>query len=185
MKTLKKSAFILLIVFLSFVGLGLFLNNQEYQLETNINRPVSEVFQLFNDPYRLSEWLTEVKSFEPITETENKIGNKYKMIVDNDGKMVELIETLTGYKENKMVELNFVSGWMRKYNKFTFSESENGTKMIAHYAIEGTNPFAKSLFLFFTRTFQEIDSTNLARFKIFAEKQSVVIEAPKEIEIIN
>ena len=185
MKILKKSAFILLIVFLMFVGLGLFLNKQEYQLETSINRPVSEVFRLFNNHNRLSEWLTEVKSFEPITETENKIGSKYKMIVDNDGKIVELIETLTGYKENKMVEMNFVSGWMRKYNKFTFSESENGTKMIAHYSIEGTNPFAKSLFLFFTRTFQEIDLNNLARFKTFAEKQAIFIEPTNEIEIIN
>lgn len=181
MKMLKKSGLILLIVFLAFIGLGLFLNNQEYQLETNINRPVSEVFQLFNDYNRISEWLTEVKSFEPITETENKIGSEYRMIVDNDGKIVELIETVTAYKENELVELNFVSGWMHKYNHFTFSKSENGTKMIAHYTIEGTNPFAKSLFLFFTRTFQEIDSTNLARFKIFAEKQTVITEASKEI----
>lgn len=185
MKTLKKSGIILLVVMLAFITLGLFLNKQEYTLETEINRPVQEIFQLFNDRNRLSEWLTEVKSFEPITETENKIGNKYKMMVDNDGKIVELIETLTGYKENEMVEMEFVSGWMHKYNHFTFSKSENGTKMIARYSIEGTNPFAKSLFLFFTKSFQEIDAANLERFTTFAEKQAVYIEPINEIEIIN
>lgn len=185
MKTLKKSGLILLIVFLCFVGLGLFLNNQEYQLETNINRPVNEVFQLYNDHNRLSEWLPEVKSFEPITETENEVGSKYKMIVDNDGKIVELIEIVTAFKKNEWVEMNFVSGWMHKYNKFTFSKSETGTKMIAKYTIEGTNPFAKSLFLFFTKSFQEIDARNLARFKKFAEKQAIVIETSKEIEALN
>jgi uncharacterized membrane protein len=185
MKTLKKSGIILLLVFLAFVALGLFLNKQEYQLETEIKRPVGEVFQLFNNHDRISEWLTEIKSFEPIAETENKIGSEYKMMVDNDGKIVELIETLTDYKENEMVKMEFVAGWMHKYNHFTFSESENGTKMIAHYSIEGTNPFAKSLFLFFTKSFQEIDGTNLERFKTFAEKQPVFIEPTTEIEIIN
>lgn len=185
MKTLKKSAILLLIVILAFVALGLFLNKQEYQLETEINRPVEEVFQLFNDHTRLSEWLIEVKSFEPINETEDKIGSQFKMMVDNDGKIVELIETLTGYQENEMVEMEFIAGWMHKYNHLTFSESKNGTKIIAHYSIEGTNPFAKSLFLFFTKKFQEIDSTNLVRFKNFAEKQPVYIPPTNEIEIIN
>ncbi|MBN2598601.1 MAG: SRPBCC family protein [Marinifilaceae bacterium] len=183
MKTLKKSGIILLIVFLAFVVLGLFLNKQEYQLETEINRPVEEVFQLFNDHNRLSEWLTEVKSFKSIAETEDKVGSKYKLMIDNDGKIVELIETLTGYKENEMLEMDFTAGWMHKYNQFSFKKSDNGTKIIAGYSIEGTNPFAKSLFLFFTKTFQEIDSTNLARFKNFAEKQPILIEST--IESIN
>ncbi|BAX81500.1 SRPBCC family protein [Labilibaculum antarcticum] len=185
MRTLKKSGIILLVAILTFITLGLFLNKQEYQLETTINRPLAEVFQLFNDHNRLSEWLTEVQSFEPITETENRIGSRYKMMVDNDGKIVELIETLTDYKENEMVETEFVAGWMHKYNHFTFSESENGTKIIAHYSIEGTNPFAKSLFLFFTKSFQEVDGTNLARFTTFAEKQAIFIEPINEIDIVN
>ena len=185
MKTLKKSGILLLIIFLAFVALGLFLNKQEYQLETEINRPVEEVFQLFNDHNRLSEWLTEVKSFESITETEDKVGSKYKLMVDNDGKIVELIETLTGYKENETLEIDFTAGWMHKYNHFTFEKSDNGTKIIAKYSIEGTNPFARSLFLFFTKTFQEIDSTNLSRFKTFAEKQPILIAPTTEIEIVN
>ncbi|PKQ62232.1 hypothetical protein BZG02_13010 [Labilibaculum filiforme] len=185
MKTLQKSAIILLTVFLAFVILGFFLNKQEYQLETEINRPVSEVFQLFNDRDLLSEWLTEVKSFETITETENKIGSKYKMMIDNDGKIVELIETLTAYKENEMIEMDFVANWMHKSNRFTFEKSDKGTRLIAKYSIEGTNPFAKSLFLFFTKSFQGIDSNNLDRFKTFAEKRAFFMEQKNEIEIIN
>jgi hypothetical protein len=65
---------------------------------------------------------------------------------------------------------------MHKYNHYTFSKSEKGTKILARYAVEGTNPFAKTLFLFFTKTFRKIDVTNLERFKIFAEKQPLVSE---------
>jgi uncharacterized membrane protein len=176
MKTLKKTGILLGIVLLVFIGLGFFLEKQQYQVETEINRPVKEVFQLFNNHHRLSEWLSEVKSCEAILETPEKIGNEYKMTVDNNGKIVELIEKLTNYKENEIVEIEFNAEWMHKYNHYTFSKSEKGTKILARYAVEGTNPFAKTLFLFFTKTFRKIDVTNLERFKIFAEKQPLVSE---------
>lgn len=176
MKTLKKTGILLGIVLLAFIVLGLFLDKQQYQVETKINRPIEEVFQLFNNHNRLSEWLLEVKSFEAIVETPEKIGSEYKITVDNEGKVVELIEKLTNYKENELVEIEFEAEWMHKYNHYSFSKSGSGTEILAKHSVEGTNPFAKSMFLFFTKTFQKIDATNLERFKVFAEKQPVFID---------
>ncbi|WP_372751478.1 SRPBCC family protein [Labilibaculum sp.] len=185
MKILKKTGILLAILLLATTVLGLFLGKQQYLIENKVDRPVKKVFQLFTNHDRLSEWLSEVKSFEVIIETPEKIGSEYKLMVDNDGNMVELIEKLSNYKENKLIEIEYKSGWMHKYNHYSFSESEKGTKIVARYTIEGTNPLAKSLFLLFTKSFQKIDATNLERFKVFAEKQAIYSEPTNELEVVN
>ena len=176
MKFLKVTGLIILCLFLIFLAIGLISGKQEYQAEVEINKPVSEVFAWFNDHESLSEWIPEVKSFEPINETPNKVGSEYKMLIDSEGQVMEMHETLTGYKENEMIEMVFVAGWMTKNNHFTFQQSELGTILKAKYSVEGNNILAKSMFAFFTKMFKQIDETNLNRFKDFVEAQPVFIE---------
>ena len=179
MKVLKIIGIIVLIVVLGFLAIGVFSGKQEYKLEINIDRQVAEVFQRFNDHEQLTEWLPEVKSFEVINETPNMIGSEYKMMIDSDGRVMELYETLTAYKENEHVEMEFRAGAMIKHNHFSFEESTNGTILIAKYRVEGANPFAKSMFALFTKMFKEIDSKNLERFKEFVEQQPIITEIEK------
>ncbi|NOU58998.1 SRPBCC family protein [Marinifilum caeruleilacunae] len=174
MKFLKIFGIILLVLVLGFLSIGLFSGKQEYQAEVKIYKPVAEVFALFNDQESLLKWLPEVKSFEPIKETPNKVGSEYKMLIDNQGQVMEMHETLTGYKENEMIEMVFVAGWMTKNNHFTFEKLNEGTLLKASYTVEGNNIFAKSMFAFFGSMFKQIDETNLNRFKDFVESQTAL-----------
>lgn len=176
MKFLKIFGIIILLLFLGFLSIGLISDKQEYQVEVDINKPVTEVFAWFNNHESLSEWIPEVKSFEPIKETPNKVGSEYKMLIDSEGKVMEMHETLTAYKQNEIIEMVFVAGEMTKYNHFTFQATDNGTLIKAKYKVEGNNIFAKSMFAFFTKMFKQIDETNLNRFKDFVEAQPVYIE---------
>jgi len=185
MKALKITGVVILLLILGFLSIGFFSVKQVYQAETEIQRPVNEVFQLFNDHEKISEWIPEVKSFEIIQETPNLVGNTYKMMIENEGELMELRETLTGFKKNKMVKMEFSAGWMNKTNHFTFTKTENGTHILANYTVQGNNPFAKSLFAFFTKMFREIDSKNLYQFKQFVEKQPIQIDSLINNSITN
>ncbi|PXY01064.1 hypothetical protein DF185_10445 [Marinifilum breve] len=176
MKFLKIFGIIILVLILGFLAIGLFVSKHEYKSEVEINKPVIETFAHFNNHESLLKWLPEVKSFEPIKETPNKVGSEYKMLIDSQGKVMEMHETLTAYKENEMIEMVFVAGWMTKNNRFTFEKSTNGTLLKAEYKVEGNNIFAKSMFAFFSKMFKQIDETNLNRFKEFVESQPVYIE---------
>jgi uncharacterized membrane protein len=176
MRFLKVFGLIVLLLFIGFLAIGLFSGDQEYETEIEINKPVSEVFYWFNNHESLSKWIPEVESFEPIKETSNKIGSEYKMLVNNEGKLMEIYETLTAFKENEQIEMEFVAGWMTKYNHFTFEETNMGTLLKAKYRVKGNNIFAKSMFAFFTKMFKQIDETNLSRFKEFTEAQHLYIE---------
>jgi uncharacterized membrane protein len=176
MKALKIIVVTILVLFLGFLSIGLISGKQEYEAEVLINKPVSDVFYWFNNHEKLSEWLHEVKSFEVINETENKIGSTYKMIIDSEGKEMELHETLTGFKENEMVEMLFEIGEMNKNNLFQFINDDGNTKLTARYTVEANNIFTKSMFFFFTGMFKQIDTENLNKFKAFVEAQPVYIE---------
>ncbi|RUT79523.1 SRPBCC family protein [Ancylomarina longa] len=176
MKALKVTGIVILLLVLGFLSIGFFSPKQVYKAETNIKKPVNEVFQLFNDHKRISEWIPEVKSFEIIRETPDLVGSTYKMMIENEGKLMELNETLTSYKKDEMVKMEFKAGWMNKTNQFTFTKTEDGTQILANYTVQGNNPFAKSLFAFFTSMFRDMDSKNLNQFKQFAEKQNVQID---------
>lgn len=170
MKALKKIGIILLLLIVGFLTIGMFSGEQKYHLEIEIDRPVEFVFKQFNSHETLQKWLPEVKSFETIKETPNKIGSEYKMLIEKDGKSMEIHETLTDFKENEIVEMIFHADSMIKNNLFIFEQKENSTLVIAKYKVVGNNPIAKSMFALFANMFETIDQENLQRFKKFCEQ---------------
>ncbi len=105
-----------------------------------------------------------------ISETPDKVGTKIKMVVDSDGKTIEITETVTQYKANEMVELYFEAGEMLKTDNYSFTSDGKQTTILAKHTCEGSNLFYKSMFSFFKSMFKKIDQDYLNNFKAFAEK---------------
>jgi hypothetical protein len=67
----------------------------EYTCELTIHKPRERVTELFDSPDNLSKWQPTLQSFEPISGEPGQPGAKSRLVYDENGRKVELIETIT------------------------------------------------------------------------------------------
>ena len=124
MKAVKVILGIVTVLVIIFFSTGLIIKETTYQVKTTVNKPVAEVFSLFNDQSKLKEWMPEVQLIEPITIKPGIVGSEYFMTVTNNGQTKKMKEKVLAYIENKKVTLYFDTDDMLKTDDFTFSEKE-------------------------------------------------------------
>jgi len=169
-KVLKIVIGIFIILLLLFLATGIFVKETTYTVSTEVNKPVEKVFKTFNDHTIIAEWIPSIKSFEAIEEKEGLIGSTYKMIVDENGKEFEMIETLTDYEINKKVELEFDAQGMLKTNLITFISDGDKTIITIEAVCKGTTFLLRCTFPYFKSIFINADQENLDSFKTYIEK---------------
>ena len=113
-----------------------------------------------------------MKSFEPMEEKEGKVGSTYKMIVDENGKDFEMIETVTAFEVNKKVGLKFDAQGMLKTDEITFASDGDKTTITTKSICKGTNYLLKCTFPYFKSIFKSTDQEYLNNFKRHIEKTS-------------
>jgi len=170
-RILKLFGGLLLLLVIIFFATGLVVKETTYEVSTTIDKPVEEVFTLFNDQKRLNEWITSIKSFEPIEEKEGKVGSSYKMVVtDPNGNDFEMVERVTAFEENKRVGLEFDAESMLKIDDIYFTSDGNSTTITNKATCKGTTYMAKCMFPYFKSMFRKTDQQSLDNFKAFIEK---------------
>jgi uncharacterized membrane protein len=75
MKMLKIILIILGLIALAFFAIGFVVRELPYEAEVTIEKPVEDVFALFNDMEQLSQWIPEVKHYKIIEDKPGKIGD--------------------------------------------------------------------------------------------------------------
>ena len=170
MRILKIVIRILGLLVFIFLLTGLFIKKVDYEVVVEVEKPLEETWTLFNDHTIMDQWVKGVKSFDPIEENESMVGNKYRMIVEDQGREVEMIETITAWVPNEKVGMQFEAGEMFKENDIRFA-FENGKTVITNDAsCAGTTYLTKCMFPYFKSMFKKIDQEMLDDFKSMAEK---------------
>ena len=67
----------------------------KYTVETEINKPVSEVIELFDNVDNMFKWMEGLEKFEPISGTQGEVGAKAKLTFKMKNRKMEMIETIT------------------------------------------------------------------------------------------
>lgn len=169
-KIIKIPLIVIGIIALIFFATGLIVDETTYEVSTTVNKPVEEVFAAFNDHTILQEWIPSVKSFKAIEEKEGKVGSRYKLIVDDNGKDFEMTETVTAFEVNKNVTLEFDAQGMYKTDAFTFASDGDNTTITNRSICKGTNYLLKCTFPYFKSVFKSTDQGALDNFKKYIEK---------------
>ncbi len=67
----------------------------KYSVTVEVNRPIEEAWDIYMDESRMGEWLTGFRGIELIEGEPRTVGSKHKMLFEDRGKELILIETLT------------------------------------------------------------------------------------------
>ncbi len=141
----------------------------KYTTEIEINKPIDNVIELFDNPDNMDKWMDGLQSFEPISGTPGQPGAKSKLKFKMGKREIEMIETITvrnlpdefsGIYEAKGV-FNVVK------NKF-IKLSENKTQYISEQEFQFKG-FMKVIGFLMPGAFKKQSMKYLQAFKRFAE----------------
>jgi uncharacterized protein YndB with AHSA1/START domain len=168
LKFILKLLGLLLIVFLLT---GLFIKKVDYIVEIEVDKSLEETWTLFNDHTVMDQWVKGVKSFDPIDTTSAMVGNTYKMIVEDNGREIEMIETITAWEPNTRIVMEFDAGDMHKVNDIRFASKDGKTIITNDASCRGTTYFTKCMFPYFKGMFRNIDKEMFEDFKKMVESR--------------
>ncbi|WP_347174775.1 SRPBCC family protein [Polaribacter uvawellassae] len=171
MKGVKIILGIITALVIVFFSTGLIIKETTYQVKVEIDKPLDTVFSVFNNQELMTEWLKDVKSITPINVKPGIVGSEYKMVVENQGKEMEMNEKVMAFIPNKKVTLFFDADDMLKTDDYNFSFSEGKTTIVKDVICKSESYLMSCLFPYFKGTFTDIDQKYLEDFKIYIEKQ--------------
>ncbi|CAL2085243.1 Polyketide cyclase / dehydrase and lipid transport [Tenacibaculum sp. 190524A02b] len=170
MKTVKIILGIVIALSLAFFATGIIISELNYEAEVIIEKPVEEVFTIFNDDESIKHWIPEIKSIKAVKELDGKVGSTYEIKVENQGEEITLNEKIKEFEVNKKITLFFNGGGMLKRDAYSF-ESKGGQTVLKLQAKFKSSSFILGCMLPFVKgKLQEQDQKYLMNFKKFAEK---------------
>ena len=170
MKAIKIILGIVTVLVIVFFSTGLLVKETSYQVKVEINKPISEVFTVFNDQDLMKQWMPSIKMIEPINVKPGIVGSEYKMTVENKGQMIVMNEKVLAYIPNKKVTLYFDADDMLKTDDFNFSELNGVTTIVKDVSCKSDSYIMSCMFPYFKGYFTGMDQQYLNDFKAYLEK---------------
>lgn len=169
MKSIKIILGIITVFVLAFLLTGLFLKETTYLAEVSVDKPIEEVFKVFNNSENIKNWIPEVQSVEVVNENPGKTGSVYRVVVLNQGQEITMTEKVLAYVPNEKVTLFFDAEGMLKRDDYTFTEKDGVTNITLKASCQSDTYIMACIFPYFKGTFKEQDQSYLNNFKAFIE----------------
>ena len=169
MKKIKIILGIITALILAFFLTGLVVQEVVYTNEVTVNKPVKEVFADFQNVELMKQWMPEVKSIETLEEKPNKVGSTYKVVVENQGKLVTMTEEVLAFEENEKLTFHFDAENMLKTDDYVFTSEGNTTKIVQTTTCTSESYVMSCLFPYFKGALKKMSQQYLDEFKKASE----------------
>ncbi|MCH4889582.1 SRPBCC family protein [Acidaminobacter sp. JC074] len=142
----------------------------KYTCEVLINKPRSEVIDLFDSVDNLYKWQDGLKSFDILEGTKGQDGLKSRMVYANNGKEMVMTETIEKFNfPDQMIAIYEANNvWNRCDNKFVDQGDKTLWIMETEFVCSG---FMRLITFFGKKAFINKTSEDMNAFKRFAERQ--------------
>ena len=97
----------------------------KFKLELSIHRPLSQIWQAFDNPENISKWQPSLKSFERISGTQGQPGAVSKLTYKENDREFSLLEKVTYREEPYRLEGVYENNFADNIVKNTFVEQDN------------------------------------------------------------
>jgi uncharacterized membrane protein len=141
----------------------------KYKIELEINLPIDDMLELFQDMDFMKKWQTGFVSLEVLEGEPGTVGSKSKLVYVNKGKTSEIIETII--KKELPNEFNFIyeAKGVKNWAINRFVDKGNQTIWIAEHEFKFSG-FMLILSLF-KGMFVKQTTSDMNSFKDYAEKE--------------
>ena len=142
----------------------------KYSCEITIDRPRTQVNELFDNPDNLKHWQPELVRFEHVSGTPGQPEAKSKLLYKMGKRTMEIIETVT--VRNLPDEFSGTYEMKGVFNaiKNTFEDCGESTRMVSETEFKFRG-FMKVLAFLMPGMFKKQTSKFLQQFKAYAESQ--------------
>jgi len=177
MKILKYLLFLLLAILVFFIAIGFVKPKVHYGYEITVDKSIKEAWAVHKDDSKYALWLEGFKSMELISGEHNKVGSKYKIVVNpGEGQPdFTMIETIKSVQEYEHVDLNFDSEMMIFNQRTSFREENGKTKIKTDSTVKGKGLLMRSMFAMmgiFGNSFEKQEAKNIERLKKVIEENT-------------
>jgi len=145
----------------------------KYTVEVDIDVPVSQVVQLFDNTDNMYKWMDGLQSFEALEGTPGEAGAKSKMVFLEGKREIEMVETIT--VKNLPDEFTAIYEAKGVYNMVKnrfIAKNKNQTQYITEQEFQFTG-FMKYMAMFMPSAFKKQTLRHMNAFKQFAENPGV------------
>lgn len=94
----------------------------KYSVEIMLNRSRAEVWAAFDNADNMKKWQPGLISFEPLSGTPGQPGAVSKLVYDEDGRRIEMIETITHRAEPAEFDGSYEAPGVYNLNRNRFHE---------------------------------------------------------------
>ena len=169
MKTIKIILGVITIFVLAFFLTGLFVKETTYQIDVTINKPISQVFSIFNNPENIDKWIPEIREINVINDNLGKTGSTYRIVIDNKGQDIVMVQKVMAFVKNEKVTLFFDAQNMFKKDDYIFKEKDGVTTIQLSTSCRSDSYIMACVFPYFKSTFKAQDQGYLNNFKEYIE----------------
>ncbi len=144
----------------------------KFTCTVDIDLPREHVIKTFNNPHNMRHWQDGFVSFEHLSEGDPKPGSKAKIVYNNNGKEMVLIESLEVYDLPREMTAVYEHEMMDNRMQNLFQEIHaNQTRWTANIHYFRMKGFMKIVAWLFPSMFKKQVQKWMDQFKVFAEKQ--------------
>jgi uncharacterized protein YndB with AHSA1/START domain len=169
MKAIKLIFAVVTLMAIVFFSTGLFIKETRYQVRVEIQKPISEVFMIFNTDDVMMKWMPEIKSIQPIFVKPGMVGSQYKMDVENDGQKSSITKKIMAYIPNQKLTLYYDAQDMQKTEDYHFTEENGNTLLVKDVVTKSESYILNCMFPYLKGFFEDIDQRYLDTFKTYIE----------------
>ena len=164
-------ALVLLVVVaaLGFFAPGILKGDLENETRVMVEKPKDHVWAKFQDESKMGEWLEGFKSIETFEGEPGTVGSKHRLKFENDGREIEMVETVTANEAGKRFAFNLENEVMYSDIEVTLVDKGLSTEVIQKEKFHGQNVFWHSLFYWLKSSLAENSKKNMDNFKKYAE----------------
>ena len=156
---------------LIFFTTGLFVKETNYTTIVEVNKPLENVFETFNQIEDIKNWIPEVKTVNVITKSLGKTGSIYKIVIDANDQEITMTQKIVAYVPNEKVTVFYDAENMLKTNDYIFEEKNGVSKITLNSTCRSDSYIMACMFPYFKRTFKEQDQGYLNNFKSYIERK--------------
>jgi uncharacterized membrane protein len=141
----------------------------KYTSKIEIDRPINEVIELFDNVDNMYKWMKGLQSIEPISGVQGEVGTKMKLNFEMGKRKMDVIETITAKDLPREFSGTYDANGVHNIVK-NFFEPVNDQKTVyttkQEFHFKG---FMKLIGLLFPGAFKKQSMKYLEDFKTFAE----------------